>query len=35
VSLNTKIENKMISSAKEMMEAPLMMPSQPPIFAEK
>jgi len=25
----------MISSAKEMMEAPLMMPSQPPIFSEK
>jgi hypothetical protein len=29
------MENKMKSSATAMMEEPLMMPSQPPIFAER
>jgi hypothetical protein len=32
--LNINIENRMKSSATEMIEEPLMIPSQPPIFAE-
>ena len=34
-SLNMKIEKRTKSSVTEMMDEPLMMPSQPPILAEK
>jgi hypothetical protein len=34
-SFKVKMEKRMKSSATEMMDEPLMIPSQPPILAEK